>query len=124
MTCGIAGVFCPIPDHNSPIRAHRCYDIWVLRLVPGFVDLSLMVDLLDNVKLHFHISPLLSHAAAMTADFFPFFVIICYIRSDRFWKLNMSDLKIVLSLARGVSTNQESMGGIIFVGNPTVVSVV
>lgn len=43
-----------VPDHDSPIRAHSGYYIRVLWLISSFVDLPFVVDLLDNIELHFH----------------------------------------------------------------------
>lgn len=50
-----ARVLRAVPDHHPAIRAHRRNDIRVLRLVPGLVDLTLVINFLDNVELDFHL---------------------------------------------------------------------
>lgn len=52
---GQARVLRTIPNHDTAIRAHRRNDIRVLRLVPGLVDLTLVINLLDNVEFDFHL---------------------------------------------------------------------
>lgn len=50
-----AGVLRTIPDHHPTICAHCRNDIRVLWLITGLVDLALVIDLLHNIELDFHL---------------------------------------------------------------------
>ena len=110
-----AGMFCPIPDHDPPIGAHGSDNVWVLWLVSSLVYLPLMIDLLNDVKLDLHNRCFLGGPASEAANLFALFVIVCGIRSYRFWKLHMGNLKIVLGFTRSVGANEESMSFVVFV---------
>ena len=110
-----AGMFCPIPDHDPPIGAHGSENIWVLWLVSCLVSLPLKIDLLNDVKLDLHDRCFLGGPASEAANLFALFVIVCGIRSYRFWKLHMGNLKIVLGFTGSVGANEESMSFVVFV---------
>ena len=122
MACRITWVFRSVPNHDSTVRAHCCYYIGILWLVSGFVDLALMVNLLYNVELHFHICPLLGCTTTMTTNFFSVFIVVGGIGSDRLRKLYVGNLEIVLGFAGSVSTNEKTVGGVILVWDPVIFS--
>lgn len=101
-----AWMFRPVPYHNPPIRAHRCYYVGILRLVSGLVDFALVIDLLDDMEFDFRLRCLLRGSAAVSTDFFSFLIVVCRVRRDRLRKLYMSYLKIILSFTGGMSANQ------------------
>lgn len=117
-----AGVFRPVPDHDPPVGAHSSNNIWILWLISSLVHLPLMVDLLHNIKLDLHDKCLLRRSTSVTANLFALFVIVGGIGSYRFWKLHMSNLKVVLGFAGGMSANEKSMGFVIFVWYTTPVN--
>lgn len=47
----LAWVFCSIPYHDPPVRAHGGDDVRVLRLIPGLIDLPLVINPLCYVEL-------------------------------------------------------------------------
>lgn len=110
-----AGVFHPIPDHDPPVGAHGSDNVWVLRLISSLVYLPLMIDLLHNIKLNLHDRGLLGRSISVAANLFALFVIVCGIGSTGFWKLHMGNLKVVLSFAGGMGSNEESMSFVFFV---------
>lgn len=110
-----AGMFRPIPDHDPPVGAHGSDNVWILWLISSLVHLSLMVDLLHNIKLDLHDSCLLGRSTSVAANLFAFFVIVRGIRSYRFWKLHMGNLKVVLGFAGGMSANEKPMSFMVFV---------
>ena len=70
------GMFSPIEDQDSAIRAHRRYDIWVLRLIAGFIHLMGMIDLLYNAELNLVVNHFLARAASITPYLFSVLVIV------------------------------------------------
>ena len=121
MTRRHAGMFRSVPDHDSSISAHGSDDIGVLRLISSFVHLSLMVHLLHNVKFNFHDRRLLGRTTSVAANLFTVLIIVCGVRSYRFGELYMSNLQIVLSLAGGMSADEEAMSCVVFVRDTTLV---
>lgn len=122
MPCGCTRVFRPIPNHDPAIRAHGSYYVWILRLVSRLVHFVLMVDLLHDVKLHFHRRCLVRASTAVSTDLLSLLIIFCGIRSDWFWELYVSYLQVVLSLARCVCANEKSVRRVILIGNAAGVS--
>lgn len=99
-----------IPNHNTTIGTHCCDDVRVLRLIPGLVDLTLVVNLLDNVELDLHLGLFGSATVATNLSFV--LIIILWVRCIGVRKLDMGNLEVVLSIASGMGTNQKAMSGI------------
>ena len=99
-------MFCSVPYHYPSIGAHCCYNIRVLRLITGLVDLSFVIDLLHNFKFDLQSLRLFPRGTAMSANFLTILIVVCSIWSDRFRKLNMSNLKIVLRFVRGMCSDK------------------
>ena len=104
-----------IPNHHAPIGAHGSNNVGVLWLVSSFVHFSLMIDLLHNVEFHLHDRRFLRSSTSVASNFLAFFIVVCGVRCNWFWQLYMSDLKVVGSLIRGMGSDQESMGGEVFI---------
>lgn len=113
-SCWETAVFCSIPDHDTAIGAHCSDDIRVLRLVPGLVDFSLMINFLHDVEFDFHGRLL---ATAVAANFAFLFIIILDCWDSWIGKLYLSYLEIVLGAVRCVSAEEESMCRVWFPGN-------
>lgn len=122
LACRDAWMFSPIPDHNSPICAHCSDYIRVLWLIPSLVHFSFVIDLLHNVESDLHDRALLSPATSVAANLLTLFIVVCRISYQWFWKLYVCNLKIVLSLARCVSANQETMSGIVLIRYAALIS--
>lgn len=54
MSCRLAGMFRPIPYHDSAVRAHCGNDVRVLGLVSGLVHFPLVIYFLHNVEFDLH----------------------------------------------------------------------
>ena len=91
MACGYTRMLRPIPDHVSTIRTHRSDNVRVLRLVSCLIDLSLVIDLLDDIEFDLHGS-FLRRSATVAADFLTLLVIFGGVWSDRVGQLTMDDL--------------------------------
>ncbi len=87
-----AGMLRSIPDHDATIGAHGRYDVWVLWLVAGLVDLTLVIDLLYNFELHFHCRRFLARAPTVTTNLFGFFIVIGSVGGNRLRELYVSNL--------------------------------
>ena len=116
---GQAGVFGAIPDHNTAIRAHRCNDIRVLRLVAGLVDLPLVINFLNDVELDLHLG--LLRAPAIPTDLSPVFVVILRVWNIGVWELHMGDLKVILRFPGSMRANQKTVGRIRLVWDPDAI---
>lgn len=49
---GLERMLRPVKDEDSPINTESGQNVWVLRLVSSLVDLTGMLNLLDNVTLN------------------------------------------------------------------------
>ena len=115
MTRGYAWMFCSIPNHNSPICAHCGDDVRVLRLVPSFVHLSLMVDLLHHVEFDLHDWCLFPSSTSITSNLLPLLIVFIRIWRDRLWKLHVSYLQVILSLVGSVRAYEKSVSRVVFI---------
>ena len=113
-----ARVFCTVEYHDSSIRTHGRDDIRILRLVSSLVDFSLVVNLLYNGEFHFHRCRFLSRASSIASNLLTFLVVIFGIWSSKVRKLDMRNLKEVLCFARGMGSDEQSMGRVILVRRP------
>lgn len=124
LACRDTWMFSPIPDHNSPICAHCSDYIRVLWLIPSLVHFSFVIDPLNNVESDLHDRTLLSPTTSVAANLLTLFIVVCRISNQWFWKLYVCNLQIVLSLARCVSANQETMSGIVLIRYAALISYV
>ena len=92
MTGRLAGVLSPIPDHDATVCAHGRDDIRILRLVAGLVNLTLVIDLLYNVELHFYRWRFFACSFTVATDLLAFFIVIGSVRSDGLRELHVSNL--------------------------------
>lgn len=115
-------MFCSIPYHYSPVRAHCSDDIWIVWLISSFIHLSLVVNLLHNVEFDFHDWCLLPGATAIAPNLLTIFIVVGRIRRDRFWKLHVSYLQVILSLVGSVGADEKSMSRVILVRSAVPVS--
>lgn len=122
LSCRNARMFSPIPDHNSPICAHCSDYIRVLWLVPSLIHLPFVVDLLHYVESDLHDRTLLSRATSVAANLLALFIIVRQISYQRFWKLYVGNLKIVLGLARCVGPNEKTMSGMVLIRYAALIS--
>jgi hypothetical protein len=79
-----------------------------LRLVPGLVDLALVIDFLLNVELDFHLR--LLRTPAVATNFSPVFVIVFRICDSRIWQLNMGNLKVILRVTGSMCADKKTVG--------------
>ena len=85
-------VFCPVPNHDSVVCTHRRYQIRILRLISGFVDLAFVIYLLYDIELDLHDWRLLRRSASISADLFALFVVVYRVRGNWFGKLDFGYL--------------------------------
>lgn len=97
-------VFRAIPDHDPAVGAHGSDNVWILWLIAGLVDFTLVINLLHNVELDFH--GRLLRAAAIPSDLPALFIVVLWIGSRWIGKLDMSNLQIILRIARSVCADQ------------------
>jgi hypothetical protein len=79
-------------------------------LVSGLVDLALVVDLLNDVELNFHLG--LLGTSTVAANLSLVFIIILRIGDIGVRKLNVRDLQVILRFTSGMCANQKTMGRI------------
>lgn len=97
-------VFRAIPDHDPAICAHGSNNVGVLWLIPGLIYFALVINLLHDVELDFH--GRLLRAAAVPSDFPALLIVVVRIWSRRIGELDMSNLQIILRIARSVRADQ------------------
>lgn len=122
MTGGDTRMLCSIPDHDAAISAHCRNDVWVLRLITSFVHLPFMVNLLHHVEFDLHIGFSFPSTTSITSDFLTSLVVVGSIRRNRFWKLHVCYLQIVLRFVRSMCANEKSMSRIIFIWSTITVN--
>lgn len=103
VTSRYARMLCPIPNHDTPIRTHRCDYVRILWLISGFVNLTLMVDPLNDVKFYFHSRCFLGGSAAISTYFLSIFVVVACIWSHRIRKCDGCDLEVIGCITIGMS---------------------
>ena len=87
-------MFGSIEHQHSSIHAHCSNDVGILRLVPRFVDLTWVINLLLDV--HFDCRLFARRRVSITADFSSLFVVVMGVGCNVFGQLNVGNLKIVL----------------------------
>lgn len=97
-----------VKDKSVSRSGHGGNEVGVLRHVASFVDLTGMVDLLDDVEGY----GLLRRAEA--AQFFSFGIVVCWTGCRLVWKVDLSNLKVVLSFPGGVCSDDETVGAVVF----------
>jgi len=105
-------VLCAVKDINFARNGLGGNQVWVLRHVARAIDLSLVVDLLDDLYPR-------GWGKTVAAQLTTFIVIISAVevvgaagRATAFGNLDCCNLKVVLSLARGVRSKEKAMGGV------------
>ena len=76
MSGGLEWMLRTVPDHHPTICAHRGDYIRVLRLIPGLVDLALVIDLLYDLELDLHLGLILCSTASMSSNLPLLFIIV------------------------------------------------
>lgn len=117
-----AGMLRPIPNHDATVCAHGGYDVRILWLVAGLVDLALVIDLLYNVELHLHCRRFLACSFSVTTDLFAFFIVIGSVRGDRFGELYVSNLEVVLGFVGSMCADEQSVRAVIFIRDAKEIS--
>jgi hypothetical protein len=84
-------------------------------LIASLVDLSLVVNLLNDVELDFH--GRLLRATTIATNLALVLVIVIRVGGIGIRELDMGNLKVVLSIASSVSADEQAMSGIGFVRN-------
>ena len=116
------GMLRPIPDHDAAVGAHGGYDVRILWLVAGLVDLALVIDLLYNVEFHLHGRRFLARSFSVTTNLFAFFIVVGGVRGHRLWELYVSNLEVILGFVRSMCANKQPMRAVVFVGDTTEIS--
>ena len=98
-----AAVLGSVEDEDTPINAHGGYDVGVLGLVSGLVDLSRVIYLLLDV--HLNRSLFARRGISISTDFAAIFVVGARVRGDVLWDLDVRDLQVVLRAVGSVSAN-------------------
>lgn len=99
----------PVVDEDPAVDAQGSDHVRVLGLVTGLVDLTGMVDLLDDVHLDG------SRLAAVTANLATILIVVIGVRLGRLWDLDLGNLEVVVGAGRGVSADQKAMHAIVLV---------
>lgn len=99
-----------IPDHHPSVDAKGGDKIRILRHVSSFVHFSVMIYLLDDLKLDS--GPFLGSGSGspIAPNLSTLFIVISKIRIDGVWKVHMDNLNVVWSFRGSVSTDKEAMG--------------
>lgn len=102
----LKGVLCPVKDENLAVDAERGDDVWILRLVPGLVDLSRVLNLVHNVALDGR------HVArfAVAANLAALLVVVVRVRGHGLGDLDVGDLKVIWAVIRGMGAEKKAMG--------------
>lgn len=113
-TVGDTAVLGTIEYQNSPIVGHGGYDIWILGLVSGFVDLSWVIDPLFDV--HLDSSLLAARRVAIATNLSATFIVVLDCWSDIFGQFDIGDLEVILSIVGCVCTYQQAMDCVVLSG--------
>jgi len=76
-------------------------------LVPSPVDLTGVIDFLNNVE--FNLNGLVVRTSTITTYFTSFLIVVLYIRLLAIWQLYIRNLKVVLSAVICVCAYEEAM---------------
>lgn len=108
---GLKRVLCAVENEDLAVNAESGDDVGVLRLVTGLVDLSRMLNLLDDVALDGgNIGGL-----AIATNFPSLLVVVVRVRSPSLGDLDVSELNEVGALIGSVCAEQEAMDPVVLV---------
>jgi hypothetical protein len=105
-----------VEDQDLAINGERGDDVWVLRLVPGLVDLARMVDLLGDVELDDRRLPGRCLAAVAT-DLTALLIIVARVRVHKLGKLYFRNLEVVGLVLCRVGSEKQSVDRVVLVAD-------
>lgn len=106
---GLKSMLCAIKDEDPTVNAEGRNDVRVLRLIAGLVDLTRMLNLVDNVALDgSHISRL-----AVAANLATIIIIIIGVGRRGLGDLDVGDLQVVWAVVRRVSAQEEAVRAVV-----------
>lgn len=102
-------MFCAVEDEDTAIHGKSRNNVWVLRLITCLVDLTRMLNLVDNVTLDGrHLARL-----AIPTDLAAILVVIVRVWRGCFGDLYIGDLKIIGTVVRGVRSQQQAVNSVV-----------
>ena len=104
-------VLASVENKDPRVYTHCGYNIWILRLIPGFVDLSRMIDLL--LDCHLNLGLFTRGRISITANLPSVLVIVDLIRCNIFGEFDGSNLEIILSAVGGMCSDEEAVDSVI-----------
>lgn len=104
-------MFCAVKDQGVSLNGHGGDEVWILRHVTSLVDLSRVVDLLDDIE-----GDGLFRSAVAT-NLLLLCIIVGGIDSRLVGEVDGCDLKVVLSGTTSVCSDQKAMSGKVLVGH-------
>ena len=100
---GLERVFRAIEDLCGCLRGHGGNDVWILRHVACFVDLSIVAHSLDDVEFE------LSFGLAVPTYFARLTVVFCKVGVPKVWHLYSCDLDIFVLRIRSVRSKEKTV---------------
>lgn len=115
LTTRLQGMLGSIKHERPAVNTHCGDHVGILRHISCPVDLSRMVNLLHDVELHLRL--LLLATTTVATNLLLVTVVIVGIGHEACRNVDICDLKIVLSIARSMGAEEETVSGDITAGN-------